>query len=512
MEFVLYWKGDPFYLKVSDKYAFQHLAMAFLAKKPKGLAPGSIGRIRLLHRGVELDMNQILSTYDFRNDFSITVVDVDRTGESIPLPLAGIASLQASHVETKIQVYLVNVISKAIYNQVVSNYSLVSRIIENLRITLNVNYGIALFNENGLLIPSQTLQANGIVDGDTIGILYYSFPNLEMLDLRDIRIPWFPKKSKFSEILRATPRSISDRLVFSFSLRQASDLRSVIMLLASHPIVSISLDQAVEGIELRPDADKAQQTQFFQKIRSVTFSWNSVQQLPLDAFFSLLPQFSFSSLSTLSIVNPLLADADLRSLTYLLQSHNLPLYVLINDSPLHAVSSFQEQVAAVQQSSQQLVQSLKQELEATKTQVAEKTAELRGLVDANLALKQELGKLQEAAKEAAEAEGKRKAECETLIAQIGKLNSQAAAEAETAKGREENLTIALGAARETVEKVVHALQTLQTGFQQLVSSGAFQSGPLQWNVRNVSGAANFAINQLVELSKSVGTSVGKEEE
>ena len=55
-----------------------------------------------------------------------------------------------------------------------------------------------------------------------------------------------------------------------------------------------------------------------------------MQQLPLDAFFSLLPQFSFSSLSTLSIVNPLLADADLRSLTYLLQSHNLPLYVLIN--------------------------------------------------------------------------------------------------------------------------------------------------------------------------------------
>ena len=55
-----------------------------------------------------------------------------------------------------------------------------------------------------------------------------------------------------------------------------------------------------------------------------------MQQLPLDAFFSLLPQFSFSSLSTLSIVNPLLADADPRSLTYLLQSHNLPLYVLIN--------------------------------------------------------------------------------------------------------------------------------------------------------------------------------------
>ena len=40
-----------------------------------------------------------------------------------------------------------------------------------------------------------------------------------MLDLRDIRIPWFPKKSKFSEILRATPRSISDRLVFSCTNR-----------------------------------------------------------------------------------------------------------------------------------------------------------------------------------------------------------------------------------------------------------------------------------------------------
>ena len=38
-----------------------------------------------------------------------------------------------------------------------------------------------------------------------------------------------------------------------------------------------------------------------------------MQQLPLDAFFSLLPQFSFSSLSTLSIVNPLLADAERRA-------------------------------------------------------------------------------------------------------------------------------------------------------------------------------------------------------
>ena len=46
-----------------------------------------------------MDMSQILSTYDFRNDFSITVVDVDRTGESISPPLPGAASLQASHVE-----------------------------------------------------------------------------------------------------------------------------------------------------------------------------------------------------------------------------------------------------------------------------------------------------------------------------------------------------------------------------------------------------------------------------
>lgn len=45
-------------------------------------------------------MSQILSTYDFRGDFSITVVDVDRNGESIPPPLAGVASLQSSHVET----------------------------------------------------------------------------------------------------------------------------------------------------------------------------------------------------------------------------------------------------------------------------------------------------------------------------------------------------------------------------------------------------------------------------
>lgn len=144
-----------------------------------------------------------------------------------------------------------------------------------------------------------------------------------------------------------------------------------------------------------------------------------------------------------------------------------------------------------------------------KTQMAEKTSELRGLVDSNLSLKQELGKQQEAAKEAAEAESKRKAECETLIAQIGKLNSQATAEAEAVKAREAKLTSGLTSVRETVDQVVHALQTLQTGFQQLVSGGVFQNGDLQWNVRNVSGAANYAINQLLELNKSVGMSVGE---
>ena len=45
-------------------------------------------------------MSQILSTYDFRGDFSITVVDVDRSGESVPPPPTGAASLQSSHVET----------------------------------------------------------------------------------------------------------------------------------------------------------------------------------------------------------------------------------------------------------------------------------------------------------------------------------------------------------------------------------------------------------------------------
>lgn len=31
---------------------------------------------------------------------------------------------------------------------------------------------IVLFNENGLLIPHQTFQANGVGDGDSIGMLY----------------------------------------------------------------------------------------------------------------------------------------------------------------------------------------------------------------------------------------------------------------------------------------------------------------------------------------------------
>ena len=163
----------------------------------------------------------------------------------------------------------------------------------------------------------------------------------------------------------------------------------------------------------------------------------------------------------------------------------------------------------MQQSSQQLVQSLKQEREAAKAQLAEKTAEMRGVVDSNLALKQELGKLQEAAKEAADAESKRKAECETLIAQIGKLNAQAAADAAAGKAREGALAAQVASARETAAQVLHALQTLQTGFQQLVATGVFQSGDAQWNVRNVSGAANFAIRQLLELSQGGEANVGQ---
>ena len=57
---------------------------------------------------------------------------------------------------------------------------------------------------------------------------------------------------------------------------------------------------------------------------------NAVQQLPLDAFFSMLPQFSFSLLSTLEILNPTLSEAERRNLTFVLQAHNLPLYILIN--------------------------------------------------------------------------------------------------------------------------------------------------------------------------------------
>ena len=134
-------------------------------------------------------------------------------------------------------------ISNVIYNQSVSSYSLVSRIIENLRATLNINHNIALFNENGILIPSQTIQANGVQDGDTVGILYYSLSGLEMLDLRDIQIIGATRKSRFTDLLRVSASGVIHRLLLSFSFRQLSDVRSVIMALSSHPVVSIVIDR-----------------------------------------------------------------------------------------------------------------------------------------------------------------------------------------------------------------------------------------------------------------------------
>lgn len=96
--------------------------------------------------------------------------------------------------------------------------------------TLNINHNIALFNENGILIPSQTIQANGVQDGDTVGILYvqawymdyiqYSLSGLEMLDLRDIQIIGATRKSRFTDLLRVSASGVIHRLLLSctFSL------------------------------------------------------------------------------------------------------------------------------------------------------------------------------------------------------------------------------------------------------------------------------------------------------
>ena len=36
---------------------------------------GSIERIRLLHRGMEMDMNQTISTYNFQNDYNLMAIE-----------------------------------------------------------------------------------------------------------------------------------------------------------------------------------------------------------------------------------------------------------------------------------------------------------------------------------------------------------------------------------------------------------------------------------------------------
>ncbi|KAK8807714.1 hypothetical protein WA171_000663 [Blastocystis sp. BT1] len=482
--------------------------MAFLAKKPKGLAAGSVGRIRLLHRGVEMDFNQVLSTYNFKGDYNLTVIDLERPSESPALPSTSPSSRQTATAETRIQLFLVNVISNVIYNQSVSSYSLVSRIIENLRATLNINHNIALFNENGILIPSQTIQANGVQDGDTVGILYYSLSGLEMLDLRDIQIIGATRKSRFTDLLRVSASGVIHRLLLSFSFRQLSDVRSVIMALSSHPVVSIVIDQSIDGIELLPDGTRATQIQVVQQFRQIRVSWNAVQQLPLDAFFSMLPQFSFSLLSTLEILNPTLSEAERRNLTFVLQAHNLPLYILINHIPFTSISSYLDQIASVQQSSQQLTQSLRLEVDVWKKQTGEQETKLRELVDANLELKSELTKEQENRRHVTEAEAKRKSECETLIAQIGNLNAQAVKEMELVKSREGSVSTSIATALTTTERVTHAVQSIQSDFQQLMAGGVLQAGNYEWSVRNITGAVNFVIGQLSELTRSLEGGVG----
>lgn len=65
------------------------------------------------------------------------------------------------------------------------------------------------------------------------------------------------------------------------------------------------------------------------------------------------------------------------------------------DIPFTSISSYLDQIASVQQSSQQLTQSLRLEVDVWKKQTGEQETKLRELVDANLELKSELTKEQE---------------------------------------------------------------------------------------------------------------------
>lgn len=182
-------------------------------------------------------------------------------------------------------------------------------------------------------------------------------------------------------------------------------------------------------------------------------------------------------------------------------------YVII-DVPFTSISSYIDQIASVQQSSQQLVQSLRLEVDTLKKQTEEQKNKVRELVDANLELKSELTKEQDNYRQVSEAEAKRKAECETLIAQIGKLNAQATKETEIVKSREGRVSASIATALTTTERVIHAVQSIQSDFQQLMASGVLQAGNLQWNVRNINGAVNFVIGQLNELTRCLEGGVG----
>ena len=138
------------------------------------------------------------------------------------------------------------------------------------------------------------------------------------------------------------------------------------------------------------------------------------------------------------------------------------------DIPFTSISSYLDQIASVQQSSQQLTQSLRLEVDVWKKQTGEQETKLRELVDANLELKSELTKEQENRRHVTEAEAKRKSECETLIAQIGNLNAQAVKEMELVKSREGSVSTSIATALTTTERVTHAVQSIQSDFQQLM--------------------------------------------
>ena len=178
------------------------------------------------------------------------------------------------------------------------------------------------------------------------------------------------------------------------------------------------------------------------------------------------------------------------------------------DIPFTSISSYLDQIASVQQSSQQLTQSLRLEVDVWKKQTGEQETKLRELVDANLELKSELTKEQENRRHVTEAEAKRKSECETLIAQIGNLNAQAVKEMELVKSREGSVSTSIATALTTTERVTHAVQSIQSDFQQLMAGGVLQAGNYEWSVRNITGAVNFVIGQLSELTRSLEGGVG----